>query len=96
MKIVIDIPEEAYNTLLTEQCIPTGLDLEYLVMHGTPLPEGHGRLGDLDSIMKDINDSINELTNIGISVDGDYLWAKLNDAVDNASVIIEADKESEE
>ena len=41
MKIIIDIPEEAYNTLLTEQCIPNGLDLEYLVMHGTPLPKGH-------------------------------------------------------
>lgn len=91
MKIAIDIPDDAYNILLEEQRIPTGLDYEYLIMHGTPLPKGHGRLGDLDSIMNDINDSINEMTNIGISVDGQYLWAKLNDAIDNAPVIIEAD-----
>lgn len=33
---------------------------------------------------------------IGIMVDGEYLWGKLNDAIYNASTIIEADKESKE
>ncbi len=44
--------------------------------------------------MNDICNNINEMTNIGISVDGQYLWTKLNDAVDNASTIIPADAES--
>lgn len=57
------------------------------------LPKGHGRIVDVDSIMNDINNSINAMTNIGIGVDGEYLWGKLNDAIDNAPTIIEADKE---
>ena len=45
------------------------------------------RLIDADALYKDICDSINEMTRIGITVDGDYLWAKINDALENASTI---------
>lgn len=108
MQIVIDIPEEYYKDIYsnTEIMIYGGMrsgktylaTLLRAIRNGTPLPKKHGRIGDLDSIMNDICNSINEMTNIGISVDGQYLWAKLNDAVDNASTIIPADtdKESEE
>lgn len=47
------------------------------------------RLIDADALMKDICDSLDQMTNIGIVVDGDWLWAKLNDAIDNAPTIEE-------
>jgi hypothetical protein len=57
-------------------------------------PDKHGRLVDADEIMNDICNSINQMTKIGIAVDGNYLWGKLNDALDNAPTIIEAEGES--
>ena len=45
------------------------------------------RIIDADALMKDICDSLNHMTDIGITVDGDWLWAKLNDAIDNAPSI---------
>ena len=42
---------------------------------------------DGDSLFKDICDSISEMTKIGICVDGEWLWAKLNDALENAPAI---------
>lgn len=45
------------------------------------------RIIDADALMKDVCDSLNQMTNIGIAVDGDWLWAKLNDAIDNAPII---------
>lgn len=45
------------------------------------------RLIDADALFKDICDSINEMTKIGICVDGEWLWAKLNDALENAPTI---------
>ena len=39
MKVLIDIPEEAYNRLLTEQHLPNRLDIEWCIIHGTPLPD---------------------------------------------------------
>ena len=90
MQIVIDIPEEMYRTV--QDGTYCGSLYEELKT-GTPLPKGHGRLGDLDAVMDDINRSIEGITNIGIMVDGEYLWGKLNDAIYNASTIIKADKE---
>ena len=48
-----------------------------------------------DAVMSDISTSVNEMTNMGVAVDGEYLWAKLNDAIDNASTLIKADKKDE-
>ena len=42
---------------------------------------------DADALMADINGSLNAMTNIGIAVDGDWLWAKLNDAIEHAPTI---------
>ena len=95
MKVIIDIPEEYYNAIKAipdRQCLVDTLIIKY----GKPLPKGHGRLGDLDAVKNDISTSIDEMTSTGVAVDGDYLWAKLNDAIDNASTIIEADKEDSE
>lgn len=57
------------------------------------LPKKHGRLVDADEFMADICNSINEMSKIGIMVDGDYLWCKLNDALENAPTIVEAEGE---
>ena len=45
------------------------------------------RLIDADGLMNDICESLNQMTNIGIVVDGEWLWGKLNDALDNAPTI---------
>ena len=92
MQLAIEIPEEEYNTRQLVHyfgCYSNKLDL--VIYNGTPLPEHHGRIGDLDAVMSDINNNINEMTNIGIAIDGEYLWGKLNDAIDNAPTIIEAE-----
>ena len=91
MKIVIDIDEESYEHIKAcsnAEVLPIGL---YAIINGIPLPKGHGKIGDLDSIMNDINNSINAMTDVGLAVDGQYLWAKLNDAIHNAPTIIEAE-----
>lgn len=99
MEIVIKIPDDAYNILLEEQRIPTGLDYEYLIMHGTPLPKGHGRLGDLDALEKEIVNGIKA----GNYEEGYETFANINnmddcvECVKYADTIIEADKgESED
>ena len=79
MQIVIDVPDGAYKTLLEEQRIPTGLDLEYLVMHGTPLPKGHGRMIDGDAIYK-------EVASWGMN---DYEPSDFLDEIDRTPTIIE-------
>jgi hypothetical protein len=95
MKIVIDIPEYVYEII--KKCgsgAPKAID--DAIVNGTPLPKNHGRLGDLDAVMSDISTSIDAMTNIGMVVDSEYLWAKLNDAIYNAPTIIEADKAESE
>lgn len=56
MQMKIDIPDEAYNKLLTDQHLPDGLDIGYLIMHGIPLPKGHGRLKDVDAFLDKVRD----------------------------------------
>ena len=92
MEVVIKIPDEGYDWI--KNGFPDNEDKEFLikaVRDGVLLPKGHGRIGDLDAVMDDINRSINEMTNIGIAIDGEYLWGKLNDAIDNAETIIPAE-----
>ena len=39
MKVVIDIPDSAYKKLMKFQTLPESIDLEYFIIHGTPLEE---------------------------------------------------------
>lgn len=39
VKLIIEIPKEAYNTLLTEQVLPPHIDVEWLLIHGIPLDD---------------------------------------------------------
>ena len=57
MQIVIDISKEEYQTYInhTEAILDKSTplvhqDLLKAVINGTPLPEHHGRLGDLDAL----------------------------------------------
>lgn len=54
----------------------------------------HGRLIDADAMFKDICDDINAMTAVGIAVDGQWLWDKLNDALEKAPTIIPASEEN--
>ena len=52
MKLVIDISDEAYKHLTEYQLLPSDFDYEWMLMHGTPLPKGHGRLIDGDELIR--------------------------------------------
>ena len=56
------------------------------------IPTPHGRLIDADAFFEDICNDINAMTKIGIVVDGDWLWGKLNDALGHAQAVIEAEE----
>ena len=45
------------------------------------------RIIDADAFMQDINNSIKAMIEVGIMVDGEYLWGKMNDALENAPTI---------
>ena len=81
MQIVIDIPEELYEEIISrDDC---GLhELTRAIANGTPLPKGHGELKDVDEIWR-----LYDHTDI------DYTMI---DALNDAPTIIEADKESED
>lgn len=55
------------------------------IKNGTPLPKGHGRLGDLDALQK-------EVSSWGMN---DYEPSDFTYAIDQADTIIEADKKYE-
>lgn len=63
MQIVIDIPEEEYQTYInhTEAILDASIplvhqDLLRAVINGTPLPKGHGRLIDADVLVDGMED----------------------------------------
>lgn len=54
MKIVIDIDDDMYKSVANNDAYVLGdadwILLENAIANGTPLPEHHGRLGDLDAL----------------------------------------------
>lgn len=92
MKLVIDIPEEEYNGIepfLNGEKIKGGFNLYRvleIVMNGTPLPKGHGRLIDADKEIYELNE---------MKVQGETFTTAVNFAkilMRKAPTIIEADK----
>lgn len=45
------------------------------------------RLIDADALMDNINERIENMTSVGIAVDGAYLWALIYDEIKNAPTI---------
>lgn len=101
MQIVIDIDENVFTRLFdngTEDYEIVNDDLFKIaksIRKGTPLPKGHGRLGDLDALEKEIVNGIKA----GNYEEGYDTFAHINDmddcieCVKFADTIIEADKE---
>ena len=52
MKLIIDIHEKDYQSILNSGQVPYGV--VYAIMNGTPLPKGHGDLKDVDAIHEEI------------------------------------------
>lgn len=96
MQIVIDIPENKYNTIMN---YPKEWDEWALnaIKKGTPLPKGHGELIDRSKIYKAIPAEEDNCTGAGMTYDEMDAY---NDGIDamysrvqGAPTIIEADKE---
>lgn len=89
--LVIKIPEEVYR-YAKKYNVSSVLALREIGMcmnaiaNGIPLPKGHGRIGDLDALRK-------EVSSWGMN---DYEPSDFIDAIDEAETIIEANEESKE
>ena len=81
MKKVIDIPEILYTKIQNGKADKR--TLETVILHGTPLPEGHGRLIDADALNECVMDKVT------------MPYIPIN-RIQAAPTIIEADTESEE
>lgn len=93
MELVIKIPEDEYKWIIkSDKTVFADVASKECMLHaiknGIPLPKGHGRLGDLDKILRE--GSIDYYTEFGCEV-----WVSALD-IDLASTIIPADEEGEE
>lgn len=81
IELVIKIPEEEYEMIVnSEDC---GLHtLTRAIANGTPLPKGHGRIGDLDAL---------RCENADFDTYNDY--CTMFDEIEAAETILDADKE---
>ena len=87
MKLVIDIPDAQCEIILRSDetwaaSCASKEAMMYAIKTGTQLPKGHGRLGDLDALRK-------EVSSWGMN---DYEPSDFIDEIDRADTIIEADR----
>ena len=90
MKLIIDIPEEAYKERLNN---PVWFDanIDNAIRSGTPLPKGHGRLIDVDALDIDLkNAQVNLGDSLSEAFDDGLIWA--SEIASMLPTIIEADK----
>lgn len=96
MKIVIDIPEIAYEAFKEWHKNKVATVEQSIIANGTPLPKGHGRLIDGDKIANDINVLKDNWNRYGNEYESgrfeSYDYAV--DTIEDAPTIIEADKEN--
>jgi len=89
VKLIIEMPKQVYELCKTLKSDSDdgiiGLCAVNAIANGTPLPKGHGRIGDLDALRE-------EVSSWGMN---DYEPSDFTYAIDQADAIIEADKESE-
>lgn len=95
IQLMIEIDEEDYKIMKhnvevdNPLCPLSQKEIVTKIANGTPLPEGHGRLGDLDDIRAKI---------FNASMDNYFMPIKplscddVTDIIDKADTIIEADK----
>lgn len=100
MQIVIDIPEERFNDIqriaqvISYRRLPA---LEKVIANGTPLPEGHGRIGDLSELETRIGNFIEYYKNLLEETNPTALvyMNHILDGIRDTDTIIEADKENQ-
>ena len=100
MKLVIEMPTEQYKRIVKapeidfNEAVEDRNILVKAIQNGTPLPEGHGKLVDVNSIPEeDRNITVKSLLYPGTIA---YAGAiNLGEYVNNLPTIIEADTESE-
>lgn len=89
MKLVIDIDEDLYKAI--RDCAEPQILSHIAIKNGTPLPKGHGRLIDVDDMLRRIKNFID--------VPDKYISQRNKDFVyclEREEVIIQADKDGEE
>jgi hypothetical protein len=87
IELVIKISEDSYKATCNGWMLPPDVeDVVQGIKNGTPLPKGHGKLGDLDALRE-------EVSSWGMN---DYEPSDFTDAIDQVDAIIEADREVEE
>jgi hypothetical protein len=87
IELVIKIPKDSYEATCNGCMLPPDVEnVVNAIKNGTPLPKGHGRLIDIDKLKQ-------ELINEEWITDND--GGGLENIVDEAPTIIEADKESD-
>ena len=84
MKLIIDIPDEAYELLKSKQVLDN--IAESIIANGTPLPKGHGRLVDENHVIAELVYRKNLLA--------DNVTCGQVTEIFNSAVVIDADKES--
>ena len=82
MKIVIEIDDDMYKSVANNDAYVLGdvdwILLENAIANGTPLPEHHGRLGDLDALEAEMINGIKA----GNYEEGYEEYAHINDMDD--------------
>lgn len=104
MQLVINIDEKIYKRILPYRDFPVisslandYSELMHAVANGVPIPKGHGRIGDLDKLEKEIDGGIKA----GLMIEGYENYSNINDVDDclecvkYADAIIEADRSEE-
>lgn len=99
MQIVIEIDEELYEAIKSDRInYYDALDGFEAIANGTPLPKGHGRLIDADAEAKrwgldkatKYGNETSEQQHFSFST---MMMYEIADILDDADVILEADKE---
>ena len=89
MKVVIDIDDNLYTRLFDNgvEYFGDAKGMAKAIRKGTPLPKGHGRIGDLDKL----KERCLFMSNDDTAIEGmEYVTKGM---IDNAEILIEADKE---
>ncbi len=93
MELVIKIDEENYNMIKNKMyCGIYDMKVYEAISSGIPLPEGHGRLGDLDELEQRISNFVER----DASITDEYTVARqrfIVDGIKETPTIIEADRE---
>jgi len=90
MQLIIDIPEEKYNTIKNKMyCGIYDVGVYEAIINGTPLPKGHGRIVDIGKIDEDRIDADSPI--IYLTINGEYTEAVSLDYLNSLPTIVESE-----